>query len=297
MPDLIQMIEAMVAAAAAAAAVVWLIALPRVPHRPARIAASRVLGLGVGSCLGFVVLGFRPHWPPIEDQDRFLLLVLPSLLAVDFLGLVSGLRRRWVLLSRGTVAAAAAPTLLYGSTYLADLAGPGSREWPPAVAMLVLAGLGLAFATEWFLLDRAICRVSPPAAVGALIVSTIAASITVMLSGYATGGQMGLPLAAALAGAWASGMIVRDPRPIRVPLATALGGLFSLLVVGRFFARLTSVHAILLFCAPILCAAFELPFLRWLGPWPRAAASLLLVGCLAAGVVVSAWIGFVRDSL
>jgi hypothetical protein len=200
------------------------------------------------------------------------------------------------LLSRGTVIAAAAPTLLYGSAYLTDLAGPGSREWPPAVAMIVLAGLGLAFATEWFLLDQAICRVSPTAAVGALIVSTIAASITVMLSGYATGGQMGLPLAAALAGAWASGMIVRDPRPSGVPLATALGGLFSLLVVGRFFARLTSVHAILLFCAPILCAALELPFLRWLGPWPRTAAGLLLVGCLAAGVVVSAWIGFVRDS-
>jgi hypothetical protein len=294
MPDLMQMIEAMVAAAVAAAAVVWLIALPPVPHGPARIAASRVLGLGVGSCLGFVVLGFRPHWPPIEDQDRFLLLVLPSLLAADLLGLVSGLRRRWVLLSRGTVAAAAAPTLLYGSTYLAD---PGSREWPPAVAMLVLAGLGLAFATEWFLLDRAIWRVSPTAALGALVVSTVAASITVMLSGYATGGQMGLPLAAALAGAWASTMIVRDPRAFRVPLATALGGLFSLLVVGRFFARLTSVHAILLFCAPILCAAFELPFLRWLGPWPRAAASLVLVGCLAAGVVVSAWIRFVRDTL
>jgi hypothetical protein len=163
--------------------------------------------------------------------------------------------------------------------------------------MLVLAGLGLAFATEWLLLDRAIRRVSPTAAVGALVVSTVAAGVTVMFSGYATGGQMGLPLAAALAGAWASGMILRDLRPSRVPLAAALGGLFSLLVVGRFFARLTSVHAILLFCAPSLCAAFELRFLRRLGPWPRTAASLLLVGCLAAGVVVSAWIEFVRDAL
>ncbi len=297
MPDLKQMIEAMVGAVVAAAAVVCLIALPRARDRPARVAASRVLGLAVGSFLGFVALGFRPHWPPIEDQDRFLLLVLPSLLAVDLLGLVSVLRRRWVLLSRGIVAAGAAPTLLYGSTYLADVAGPGSREWPPAVAMLVLAGLGLAFATEWLLLDRAIRRVSPTAAVGALAVSTVAASITVMLSGYATGGQMGLPLAAALAGAWASGMIVRAPRRCEVPLATALGGLFSLLVVGRFFAHLTSAHAFLLFVAPTLCAAFELPFLRRLAPWPRTAVSLLLVGCLAAGVVVSAWIGFVRDSL
>jgi hypothetical protein len=297
MPDLVQMIEAMVGSAVAAAVVVWLIALPPGPHRPARIAVSRVLGMAVGSCLGFVVLRFRPHWPPIEDQDRFFVLVLPSLLAVDLLGVVSGLRRRWVLLSRGTVTAAAAPTLLYGSTYLADVAGPGSREWPPALAMIVLVGLGLAFATEWLLLDRAIRRVSPTAAVGALAVSIVAASITIMLSGYATGGQMGLPLAAALAGAWASGMIVRDPRPCEVPLAAALGGLFSLLVVGRFFARLTSVHAILLFCAPLLCAASELPFLRWLAPWPRAAASVLLVGCLVAGVVVSAWIEFAKDTL
>jgi hypothetical protein len=297
MPDLKQIIEAMVVAAVAAAAVVWLIALPRARQRPARIVASRVLGLAVGSCLGLVVLGFRPHWPPVEDQDRFLLLVLPSLLTADLLGLVSGLRPRWVLLSRGTVAAAAAPTLLYGSTYLADVAGPGSREWPPAMAMLELAGLGLAFATEWLLLDRAIRRVSPTDAVGALIVTIAAASITIMLSGYATGGQMGLPLAAALAGAWISGMIVRAPRRCEVPLATALGGLFSLLVVGRFFAHLTSAHAILLFVAPTLCAAFDLPFLRRLVPWPRTAASLLLVGCLAAGVVVSAWIAFVTDTL
>src|SRR5437763_17186837 len=115
MPDLMQMIKAMLGAAAAAVAVVWLIALPRVPHRAARIAFSRVLGLAVGSCLGFVVLGFRPHWPPIEDQDRFLLLVLPSLLVVDFLGLIPGLCPGWVLLARGSVAAAAGPTLLYGS--------------------------------------------------------------------------------------------------------------------------------------------------------------------------------------
>src|SRR5436305_5023966 len=122
MPDLKQMIEAMVAAAVAAAAVVGLIALPRARRCPARIVASQVLGLAVGFCLGLVVLRFRPRWPPVEDQDRFLLLVLPSLLTVDLLGFVSGLRRRWVLLSRGTVAAATAPTLLYGSTYLADVA-------------------------------------------------------------------------------------------------------------------------------------------------------------------------------
>lgn len=291
------MVGAMVGAAVVAAAVVWLIALPRAPHRPIKLAASPILGLAVGSCLGLVILGIRPRWPPTEDQDRFLLLVLPSLLAVDLFGLISKFRRGWVLLARGIVAAAVAPTLLFGSIYLADVAGPGSREWPPAVAMLVLAGLGLAFATEWLLLDRAIRRVSPTGAIGALVISIVAASLTIMLSGYATGGQMGLPLAGALAGAWTSGMIVRDPRPCEVPLATALGGLFSLLVVGRFFVRLTSVHAILLFCAPLLCAAFGLPFLRRLAPWPRTAASLLLVGSLAAGVVVSAWIEFVRDTL
>jgi hypothetical protein len=297
MPDLMRMIEAMVGAAAAAAAVVWLIALPRVPHSPAQIAGSRILGSGVGFCLGLAVLGFHPHWPPIEDQDRFLLLVLPSLLAVDLFGLIPGLRRGWVLLARVTVAAAAAPALLHGSTYLADVAGPGSREWPPALATLVLVGLGLAFATQWLLLDRETRRVSATAVVGALVVSITAASVTVMLSGYATGGQMGLPLAAALAGAWAAGVIVRAPHPSEAPLGIALGGLFSLLVVGRFFARLSSVQAILLLCAPSLCVAFELPFLRSLVPWPRTAVSLLVVGCLAAGVVVSAWIGFARDAL
>jgi hypothetical protein len=118
-----------------------------------------------------------------------------------------------------------------------------------------------------------------------------------MLSGYATGGQMALPLAAALAGACAAGATVRSPSPSIAPLGVTFGGLFSLLVVGRFFARLTAGHAILLFCAPILCTAVELPFFRRLAPWSRAAASVILVGCVASAVVVSAWIEFVKNAL
>jgi hypothetical protein len=159
----------------------------------------------------------------------------------------------------------------------------------------VLVGLGLAFATEWLLLDKAIQRVPATTVVGALVVALTAASFTVMLSGYATGGQMGLPLAAAMAGAWSAGAIMRAPPPSTAPLGIALGGLFSLLVVGRFFAKLTSGHAILLFCAPIVCAMVELPVLRRWAPWQRQAISLILVACLVCGVVVSAWIGFVRD--
>ena len=65
------------------------------------------------------------------------------------------------------------------------------------------------------------------------------AALAVMLSGYASGGQVGLPLAAAILGAAAAAMVL--PRTLKVagPPGVAVVGLFSLLVIGRFFGELT----------------------------------------------------------
>ena len=43
----------------------------------------------------------------------------------------------------------AAPVLLYNTSYLAELAGPGSREWTPAQAGIILAGLAAALTGAW----------------------------------------------------------------------------------------------------------------------------------------------------
>jgi hypothetical protein len=78
-----------------------------------------------------------------------LLIVLPAVVAVEAAAAFLG-RRRWLAwLLRAAVAAAAAPILLYGTTYLGDAAGPGTREWRPLVTWLILAALAAALAIVW----------------------------------------------------------------------------------------------------------------------------------------------------
>ena len=66
----------------------------------------------------------------------------------------------------------------------------------------------------------------------------------------------------------------------------AIVGLFSLLVIGRFFGELTSVHAVLLFCAPLLGWLPELPYVRRLPAWARGLARVILVGAVVLAVIV-----------
>jgi hypothetical protein len=107
---------------------------------------------------------------------------------------------------------------------------------------------------------------------------------------------MGFPLAAALAGAWAAGLVVPEKPGSQATVGIGLGGLYSLVVIGRFFAQLTTVHALLLFFAPLLCVAFELPLIRRLSPWLQTFACLLLAGFLVGAVDASSAIEFSKNS-
>jgi hypothetical protein len=129
-----------------------------------------------------------------------------------------------------------------------------------------------------------------------LAVVSASAAVTIMLSGYATGGQVGLPLAAAFLGAAAAALLLPRTAWGTGPLGVAIIGLFSLLLIGRFFGELTTIHAILLFCAPVLGWLSELPYLRRLPPWVRGLARVLLVVVLACAVVVHAAVRFAANS-
>ena len=109
------------------------------------------------------------------------------------------------------------------------------------------------------------------------------AAVTVMLSGYASGGQVGLPLAAALMGVTAAALVLTRKTPRTGPLGVAIVGLFSLLVIGRFFGELTSAHAIVLLCAPLLGWSTELPYVRRLPSWARGLARVILVAVVVVG--------------
>src|SRR5215471_13747611 len=84
MPDPILILQSMAAAAVTDAVVVLLARWPRQTFSPARGSAACVLGVGVGVLFGCWWLGIRPHWPPREDQDRLLLILLPAIVVVEF---------------------------------------------------------------------------------------------------------------------------------------------------------------------------------------------------------------------
>lgn len=289
MPDPVLIGQAAVAAALVALAVV-LSAL----SRPALAAAGGAVGVGLGVLVGAWVLGLAPCVPPREDLDRLLLVLVPAAIAAEAVAAFAG-RVGWLL--RLAVAAAAAPVLLHGSSYLTDLSGPGSRAWSPEETWLILGGLAVALAAAWGLLTRAGTDAGRRTAVCPLIVASAGAAVVVMLSGYASGGQLGFPLAAALAGAGAVSLLRRG-RPVPIgAIGVGVVGLFALLVVGRFFAALTTTNAVLLFSAPVLCGASQVLLARRAGPRLRGAIGVILTVVPVATALYLAQQKFVADSV
>jgi hypothetical protein len=158
---------------------------------------------------------------------------------------------------------------------------------------LILGGLAAVLAVVWTLL--ALLERRGPAWTLPVIMAGIcfAAAGTIMLSGYSSGGQLGLPLGAALIG-------IAVAAPFLPHLTSWLGlavvGLSGFLVMGHFFGQLTASHALLLFGAPLLAwIPIILPF-HWLRPWLRGLAQVILVAAVAAFVMAHAKKQFDDDS-
>src|SRR5690348_8083974 len=179
MPDLALVLGSL--AAAAAAGVLLACAWPWRAAGPGRVAAGWVLGVGLGFFLGCRLLGLWPHWPPREDQDRLLALLVPAVIAVELVAAFPPVPRWLTWLLRLVVAGGAARVLLDDTSYLTDLAGPGTREWTPEQARLILAGLALALATLWVLLALLARRPSSRSLPPALALACAAAAVAVML--------------------------------------------------------------------------------------------------------------------
>ena len=295
MPDLILIVAAMGLAGAASAVLLWICGWPWRAARPTRVNAGWVLGPGVGFFLGCFILGIWPHWPLRQDQDRLLGLVFPAIVIVELLAGFPKVPRWLIWPLRLMIVVSIAPVLLFGSIYLPDLTGSGSSEWSPARAWLILGGLAVVQAGVWALLAQLAHR-APGLSHLVCLAGTIAgAAVTVMLSGYASGGQIGLPMAAGLLGALVAALVLPGPSRRTGPIGVAVVGLFSLLVIGHFFGELTTAHAILLLGAPLLGWLPELPYARRLPVWGRGLTRVILVGALVSAVVIHAQRKFVED--
>ena len=117
-----------------------------------------------------------------------------------------------------------------------------------------------------------------------------------MLSGYLTGGQIGIPLAGALAGVTAASFLTAPPPNANWPLGVCVIGLFGVLLLGRFFGTLATPAAVCLLAAPLLIWILEVPRLRKRGPGFRDVCALVLVAIPLAVVVATAQKQFAEDS-
>jgi hypothetical protein len=293
MPDPVALLGAMAAAALVAAAIVLGCAWPWRAPRPARAAAGWVLGVGGGFYLGCRLLGLWPRWPPPEDLDRLLALVMPLALAVEVLAVFPVVPRLLMGALRFIVVAGAARVLLHGSTYLSD---SGRHGWSLSQTWLVLAGLGAALAANWALLLLLARRGASRSVPLVLATANVGAAVTVMFSGYLTGGPVGLPLAAALTGAAVASLAIAGPPASGGAVALGVLGLFSLLIIGHFFGSLTPTHAVLLFAAPLAGWVPEMVPPGRRRPWLLGPARLALVIIPVALVAVDAQRKFAADS-
>ena len=66
-------------------------------------------------------------------------------------------------------------------------------------------------------------------------------------------------------------------------------------MIGRFFGELSSLHAILLFCIPLLAWLPELPHLRRLPSWARGLTSVVLVGFAVSVILLRTQAKFEHD--
>jgi len=261
MPDPIEILIAMAAAGGTTALIVLLFGWPWRAPCARRSALGWALGIGVGFWVGAWLLGVRPKWPPIVDQDRLLWVIVP---AVTLLEMFIALFKigSWAWLGRVLVAGAVAPIVLRGSTYF--------DEWTLGTALTILGGLGSALVGAWWTLTRGQNRSSSLA----LMIACLGGGATIMLSGYETGGKLTLVVGATLVAAVLASFLLSGTIRSNGGVGVAVVLFAALLIAGRFFGSLTTLNAVILFATPLLSWPVELLPFR---PWVRGALRVLIV--------------------
>ena len=278
--DLVLLAKAVLVGALTAATVMRLAACGA--PRSWRRNASWTWAIGAGVLAASGATDQWPYWPPLEDRARFLTLLVPLVLVVETLTATMQSRGlAWIVRLGLTVVVA--PILLHHSVYLADLNGHDSAEWSLYQATIALCGLAALLALVWATLSELQSRTSTPAVLWVLVFDALATAATVMLSGYFRGGLLGLGLAGAIAGATLASYITQPRSPTSGSLGMSVIGIFTVVLLGRFFGTLSTSMAVCLLIAPLVAWTVELPRLRALAPSWRGAGRL---ACVAIPLIV-----------
>lgn len=279
MPEPLLYLKSMGAAAIVSAMFVLAMSWLRRPPNSTWLNSACVLAIGLGCAVGCHLLAVRWTWPPAKALDRFLMIVVPMALSIEMVAGIQGIPRWVAWFLRASLAAAIPRVLLHGSVYLSG----ADNQWTSWEARAALVVCGLLLAGTWgllLLLSRRSEGISIPLALG---LTTQGAGLTVMLAGYLKGGAMAFPLAATIVATAISAKLItmRSGAPARLSSAAIIGigmiGLFGVLLIGRFFGRLSTGCALSLLLIPLLCWMTEVPFLRRRKPWLVGSLRLVLV--------------------
>lgn len=294
MPDLLQYVSATALAAGVSAVVALLAGAPRAPASAARGKAVCALAMAAGMAAGWCVLRLPVSWPPASGLSRLLTIVLPLALAIELMSAGFTLQRWLAWCGRLALAMSAGRILLHGSVYL----GSGEAGWSAMLAAGVyLLGGGLLILV-WTLLSWLSRRAAGVSVTLSLAQAALCGGLATMLAGYLSGGAASLPVAGALAGcALANGLRKFPGDGFKGAIGVGTVALFGLLYVAHFFGQLSAARALVIFLAPILCWASELPVLHRQPAWRRGLVRLALVAIPLVVVVVLAKRDFDRDTL
>ncbi|TWU04537.1 hypothetical protein [Stieleria varia] len=301
MPEPLLYAKAMGVAAITSSVFVFVIIALRKSVSTAGLNAVCVFGLRLGLVTGYAWLGISRSWPPTSGLDRLLMIVVPMTLCVE---LIAGARLlptavSWLL--RFGVAITVPPILLQNSVYLSS-----TDDWTSWQAITVLV---IALAMVWGTLSYITHRSGGISIAFAICLAIQCAGATVMMAGYINGGAAAIPLAATLFGVSVAPCLspryMRRDHEVRLPngfLASAIigigvVGLFGLLFVGRFFGEISTMPALTILIAPLLCCVSEAPKIRDRKPWIVASLSLILVAIPLMVVLIAANREFDREML
>ncbi len=256
----VTLISALASSAVLAAVVLFTFVWPWRAPRTTRLALGWTLGIGLDFAVGCVLLGVQLQWPPVVDQQRFLLILLPAVILIETVGVWERIPR-WLIWTIRLILAACVPTiLLWGTTYLVDY-GFGLSKWTPTERYFWLTGLVLVLSLVWGLMVLLARRSQDRNVPILLTLVCLGSAVTVMLSGYATAGLMMFPLVAALAGAVLASFFLSGSQPHTGTIGIAVVSLFSLVMLGHFFGTMSLEHALVLVLLPLLGWVGEI---RWI---------------------------------
>lgn len=291
MPDPLLFLKEMVSSAVVSAIVVLMIVGIVRPAGTRRQDLACVLAFGLGIAAGGYVRPFSSGWPPVSGLDRFLLIVIPTILGIE---LTAGLqwapaRLAWPL--RISLAVAIPRIILHGSVYLNGSDGertPWQLATESAVCVALLSGV-------WALIAW-LFRRSPGVSIPlSLSLATQCAGITIMMAGYIKGGAAAFALATALATTAIALQMIAKLSHSSPCIGIGVVGLFGLLFVGSYFGRLSTGYAIAIWLSPLLCCLTEVPMLRRQKRWIVASLRLFFVFLPLVVVLILAKRDFDRD--